>query len=252
MFFAVLARRMPTFLTANQYIDTSVQKGGVPGFSGCLEHTSAISQIIREAKVNNKDLTIIWLDIANAYGLIPHTLIDEALKDYYIPKHIQGINNGYFDGVQLRFSVGEETTSWQRLEKGIVTGCTISVVVLFVMGMHLIINAAKRETRGPKTASGIHLPSNRGFMDDLTISTTAHVQARWVITALNDAVNCARMKFRTNKSRSLVIEKGKGEDVPSIMDSPIKCLGKWYEVSLKDTNNISRTKNQLQNGLKLR
>ena len=56
MFFAVLARRMPTFLTANQYIDTSVQKGGVPGFSGCLEHTSAISQIIREAKVNNKDL----------------------------------------------------------------------------------------------------------------------------------------------------------------------------------------------------
>ena len=130
-------------------------------------------------------------------------------------------------------------------------GCTISVV-LFVMGMNLVINAAKRETRRPKTASGIHLPCNRGFVDDLTISTTTHVQARWVITALNDAVNCARMKFRTNKSRSLVIEKGKGEDVPSIMDSPIKCLGKWYDVSLKDTNNISRTKNQLQNGLKLR
>ena len=35
------------------------------------------------------------------------------------------------------------------------------------------------------------------------------------------------------------------------MDRPIKCLGKWYDVSLKDTNNISRTKNQLQDGLKL-
>ena len=110
--------------------------------------------------------------------------------------------------MQLRFSVGEETASWQRLEKGIMTGCTISVVVLFVMGMHLIINAAKRETRGPKTASGIHLPSNRGFMDDLTISTTTHVQAGWVLTTLDDTVNWARMKFKPNKSRSLVIKKG--------------------------------------------
>ena len=30
VFFAVLARRMTTFLTVNQYNDTSVQKGGVP------------------------------------------------------------------------------------------------------------------------------------------------------------------------------------------------------------------------------
>ena len=42
-----------------------------------------------------------------------------------------------------------------------------------------------------------------------------------------------------------------GEDMPCIMDRPIKCLGKWYVVSQKDTNNISRTKNQLQDGLKL-
>ena len=69
------------------------------------------------------------------------------------------------------------------------------------------------------------------------------------------------MKFKPNKSRSLVIKKGKvtkrfilqvqREDIPSIMDRPIKCLGKWYDVSLKDTNNISRTKNQLQDGLKM-
>ena len=210
--------------------------------------------------MNNKKLTVIWLDLANAYGSIPHNLIDEALKHYYITEHIQGIINGYFDGLQLRFSVGEETTSWQRLEKGIVTGRTISVV-LFVVGMNQIINAAKRETRGPKTASGIHLPSNRGFMDDLTISSTTHVQAGWVLTTLDDTVHLARMKFKPNKYRSLVIKKGKvtkrfnlhvqWEDIPSIMDRPIKCLGKWYDVSLKDTNNINRTKNQLQDGLKL-
>ena len=70
-------------------------------------------------------------------------------------------------------------------------------------------------------------------MDDLTISTTTHVQARWVITALDDPFNWARLKFKPNKSRSLVNKKGKvskrfnlqvqEEDIPSIMDRPIKC-----------------------------
>ncbi|XP_052223903.1 uncharacterized protein LOC127839559 [Dreissena polymorpha] len=98
-------------------------------------------------------------------------------------------------------------------------------------------------------------------MNDLTITTTTHVQARWVLTALQDTVTWARMKFKPKKSRSLIIKKGKvtkqftqqvqGEDIPSIIDSPVKCLGKWYDASLKDTNNITRVKNQLQDGLKL-
>ncbi|XP_045195004.2 uncharacterized protein LOC123550644 [Mercenaria mercenaria] len=181
------------------------------------------------------------------------------MKQYYIPEHIQGIIKGYFNGIQLRFAVGNRMTSWQKLEKGIVTGCTISVV-LFVMGMNLIINAAKRETRGPKTASGVYLPANRGFMDDLTVSTKTHIQARWVLSALDEAATWARMKFKAKKSRSLVIRKGQttkkfnlqvqGEDIPFIVDSPIKCLGKWYDASLKDANNIQRIKNQLQEGLK--
>ena len=62
----VLARRMTSYMTGNSYVDTSVEKGGVPGFSGCVEHTSVISQLIQEAKVNKKDLTVVWLDLANA------------------------------------------------------------------------------------------------------------------------------------------------------------------------------------------
>ncbi|XP_052281123.1 uncharacterized protein LOC127878636 [Dreissena polymorpha] len=242
IFFAVLAKRMTQYLTSNQYIDTSVQKGGVQGFSGCVEHTSALSQIIREAKVNQKDLTVVWLDLANAYGSIPHKLIETALKHYHIPDHVQQIINGYFSNIQLRFAVGEQSTPWIRLEKGIVTGCTISVV-LFVMGMNLIINAAKRETRGPMTTSGIYLPSNRGFMDDLTVTTTTHVQARWVLRALDETVTWARMKFKPKKFEELGNQEGKGY-------SKVHPPGKWYDASLNDISSTNRTKNQLQEGLK--
>jgi hypothetical protein len=46
IFFAILARRLTSYFTSNKYINTSTQKGGVPGFPGCVEHTSAISQLI--------------------------------------------------------------------------------------------------------------------------------------------------------------------------------------------------------------
>jgi len=54
----------------------------------------------------------------------------------------------------LLYCVENKTNRWQNVEKGIVTGCTISPNI-FVMGMNLIIRTAERETRGPKTASGI-------------------------------------------------------------------------------------------------
>ena len=109
-FFAILARRLTTYLTANRYINTSVQKGGVPGFSGCVEHTSAITQLIREAKAGKKDLTVVWLDLANAYGSIPHQLIYTALQHYHIPDQVQKIILNYLDGIKLRFSVGDQLT----------------------------------------------------------------------------------------------------------------------------------------------
>ena len=52
------------------------------------------------------------------------------------------------------------------------------------------------------------------------------------------------------KSRSLVIKKGwtterfklyvQNEEIPSIVASPIKCLGKWFDARLHDRNIVSK------------
>lgn len=89
IFFSFLAKCLTRYMTGNQYISMSVQKGGVPRFSGCLEHTTVITQVVSEAKRGKKDLTVVWLDLANTYGTIPHMLILEALRYYHIPKHIR-------------------------------------------------------------------------------------------------------------------------------------------------------------------
>ena len=59
--------------------------------------------------------------------------------------------------------------------------------------------------------------------------------------------------------KCIVIVKGKlesrycfriqGTDIPTIKDSAIKCLGKWYDETLKDSENVKRFKQQVSSGL---
>ena len=63
LYFAMRADRLMSFVLENGYIDTSIQKGGVPGVSGCLEHTAILSQMIREAKAEKKNLCILKIDL---------------------------------------------------------------------------------------------------------------------------------------------------------------------------------------------
>ncbi|CAC5355486.1 unnamed protein product [Mytilus coruscus] len=250
---------MTKYMVENSYIDTSMQKGGIAGFSGCVEHTSVLSQLIHEAKTGKKNLAVVWLDLANAYGSVPHKLIEMAMDHYHIPEHIKKIIQKYFDGIQLRFTVDNKTTAWQKLEKGIVTDCTISPI-LFIMSMNIIMKAAERETRGPKTDSGIFLQATRGFMDDLTVTTSSHIQARWILSALEEVVTWARMKFKPRKSRSMILRKGQittkfqlkiqGDEIPTIVDNPIKCLGKWFDDTLKDNTSVKTVQTQVVEWLK--
>lgn len=69
-----MANRMTIYMLTNNYIDIAVKKGRVPGVSGCIEHSSVLTQIIREARKEKGELDVIWLDLANAYGSMQHKM----------------------------------------------------------------------------------------------------------------------------------------------------------------------------------
>ena len=71
---------MTEFLLQNSSIDTTVQKGRVPKIPRCTEHTEVVSQLIQEAHEGKGDLAVLWLDLANAYGSIPHKLVETLLE----------------------------------------------------------------------------------------------------------------------------------------------------------------------------
>lgn len=250
IFFSILARRMTDFLLKNKYIDTSMQKGGIPGVPGCLEHTGVVTQLIREAREGNGDLAVLWLDLANAYGSIPHKLVEAALDHYHIPLKIRNLILNYYENFRLRVTSGNVTSDWHRLEKGIITGCTVSVI-LFALAMNMVVKAAETECRGPLSKSGVRQPPIRAFMDDLTVTTTSVPGCRWILQGLERLIRWARMSFKPSKSRSMVLKRGKivdrfqfrvdGITIPSITEKPVTSLGKTFDCSLKDTASIQAT-----------
>ena len=230
IFLAVLARRMTTYMLSNEYINIAVQKGCIPGVSGCLEHRS--SERLKRTRVISS----------------PLVKPGQCLK-YHVLEEIQGLLKHYFEHFKMRFTVNDYTTSWQRLEVGIVTGCTMSVI-LFAAAMNLLVKSVEKESRGPVMTSGVQQPPTRALMDDMTITTKTVMEGRWMLKDLEELINWARMRLKPVKSRSLVLKKGRvykharfkiGSDyIPTVTEKPVKSLGKWFNSTLKDMKNQAK------------
>ena len=93
---------------------------------------------LKEARAQRVNLAVIWLDIANAYGFIPHKLIVFTLHRYGVsPQWIRFIET-YYKGIFGKSFSQSATCSWHRHQQGIFAGCTLSTIFLLA-GMNIIL-----------------------------------------------------------------------------------------------------------------
>ncbi len=150
---------------------------------GCLEHTGVVTQLIREARENKGNLSVPWLDLANAYGSISHKLVQLTLTKHHVPTRVRDLIADYYNNFRMRTSSGALTSGWHKIEIGIITGCTISVI-LFSLAMNMLTKSAEPECREPKIKSAQCQPPIRAFMDDLTVTTESVPGCRWILKGL--------------------------------------------------------------------
>ena len=139
LFFSLVSRRIEKYLiSSNKLINKSVEKGCMEKVPGCWEYISMVWAALKEAKCKNLSLATIWLDIANAYGSMPHKLIIFALFQYGVsPKWIHLIEMYYSGIFSKSFSQGALSSS-HRHQRGIFASCALSIV-LFLAGMNIIL-----------------------------------------------------------------------------------------------------------------
>lgn len=94
------------------------------------------------AKKEGRDLHLVFLDLVNAFGSIPHNFLWTAFAYFDIPEAMANLVQAYFQDIQLCLSTENFTTAWQPLEIGIMARCTISLFA-FNMAMEIIIHASQ-------------------------------------------------------------------------------------------------------------
>ena len=142
---------------------------------------------LKEAKSKNLSLATIWLDIANAYGSIPHKLITFALFWYGIsPKWIHLIET-YYSRI-FKYFYQEAPSSWHRHQRGICASCTLSII-LFLAGMNIILEYSLVATTPQFHLNNISLPPMRAFMDDLNIMSSIVCGAKTFLSCCTIALN---------------------------------------------------------------
>ncbi|GFN82187.1 reverse transcriptase [Plakobranchus ocellatus] len=209
-----------------------------------------IWEAIQRAKSEKLNLDVIWLDLANAYGSVPHEMIQLALRMYHVPEVMQVMLDDCFIRFRMRFSTNNYTTSWINLEVGIAMGCTISPI-LFEMAMEVILKAAEGSVGPANLGGGCSMPLLKVFMDDITIICSKEDETRRMLTRLDDLMSWCRMEFKPKKSRSLSIRRGKVDEattftvaeqqIPTVSQEPVKSLRRWYDSSIKDTRRGAET-----------
>ena len=92
--------------------------------SWLLAVLSMVWYALNEARAQKSNLAVIMLDIANAYGSIPHKLVVFALHRYGVsPQWIKLIET-YYKGIFSKSFYKSTTRACPRHQQGIFAGCT--------------------------------------------------------------------------------------------------------------------------------
>ena len=185
------------------YVEVPGRFGVEDKKEGCVEYAFSIWDAIQNAKSAKEDLSVIWLDFTNAYGSVSHAMIKEAMEHFWIRQEVQDMMMMYYNKVKMRFTAGDFTTKWQRLEVGIAAECTISVI-LFLLVMEMILTSRRTED-SPREGQKTHLEKDRrltsrrtegfrittslrAFMDDITTLSKPEATTRSMLKLLNEVM----------------------------------------------------------------
>ena len=155
IFTSILRSRWLSFMISNGYMNTDVQKAFVKGIPGCSEHYCKLATIIKDSREKHRSLSVCWLDLANAYGSVPHGLIQFALQHYNSPPQFMNTVSGLYSGLSATITTTGWATTSVPLQIGVYQGDPLSVVIFNTVMCTLI------DALGPLKHLGYNISGTR-------------------------------------------------------------------------------------------
>ena len=201
----ILSDRLQRFLVKNTYIPRQVQKGFLSGVAGCVEHSFMLFEALKEAKEEQRQIVVSWIDLANAYGSVRHNLIQFALNWYHVPQPVQDMIFNYYNKLMAKIVTKEWSSDFFLFDIGLFQGCVLSSI-LFLCVFQLLLDFLQplREKHG-YSFKRINVKSiAEAYADDLALETKNAVGNQIVCDAADEWLQwTATMKAKPRKCVAL-------------------------------------------------
>ena len=192
-------------MTANGYLDTSIQKAFLPGLPGCLEQYQKLSSAITEAHKKHRSLTVCWMDFANAYGSVHHSLIRYALDHYHAPFSFLRIVSHFYTYLNATITGSSWSTKTIPLQVGVYQGDPLSVAIFNTMTATLADSLKGDQPLGYTFSNRPRCMNILQYADDTCLVAKGLASCQQMLKKVERWLTWTGMKAKVPKCFSLAI-----------------------------------------------
>jgi hypothetical protein len=192
------------------------QKGFVAGVPGCMEHAVMTRELMAHAIHNKRDLHMIQIDLTNAFGSVPHGLIEHNMRCMGLPVVQVETLMKIYQGATTRIVVPTGMPEPINRKGGTVQGCPLSPT-LFNICLESFLRLLEKEEyqqygfrvldRAGNEVTSINVATHA---DNLILCSESREGAQAMFDALADFCNYSGMEVNTKKCLSVSITWSKG------------------------------------------
>ena len=183
LYTTVWARRLAEWARETGAISSS-QKGFVPG-EGYLEHSFLMRSLTEDARRKRKFLHLVFFDLKNAFGLIPHQLLWFSLKRLGLPSEVMDVFRDVYQGSLFRVRSEDRLTDGIPQGQGVKQGCPLSPLLFNLAIEGMLRGMESSSARGYSFSPDLEVMA-LSYADDLAIAASSEEDMRAMIDRIKE------------------------------------------------------------------
>jgi hypothetical protein len=203
----ILGIRLANYFQANNYIDSSIQKGSVGGqkFS-IFEQFYKVKSVLKHANKNKKSCAVLFLDISNAFGNLHLEHLYKILKIYNVDNNFIEYLKEFYNRFQYYVDTNDIKTGTFKWKDGLIQGCSLSPL-LFVFALNYVLTYLDKEY---KNLCGYAISDTlkillTAFVDDICIICKDVVSLEAVYKKLSESLKMLGLPINKSKCAIMVV-----------------------------------------------
>ncbi|XP_030406028.1 uncharacterized protein LOC115645479 [Gopherus evgoodei] len=208
LYASCLAARITEWATTGGAISPA-QKGFMPS-EGCYEHNFLLQTVLQTTRRAHNQCAIAWLDLANAFGSIPHHHIFSTLREFGMPETFLRLIRELYKGCSTTIRSVEGETAEIPIRSGVKQGCPLSPII-FSLAMEPLLRAIS------DGADGFDLHGERvnvlAYADDLVLIADDPERLQGMLNTIGRVAEWTGLRFNAKKCASLHVNCSKKNSV---------------------------------------